>query len=113
MTPLVTYSPVHPPGDAVGEIFPRHVEVDILGSTGRLCPRAAERQVLVLGRLEIEPQRGEVGALRQLHDVLVRFRRPNERQEAHHAELVRHHARGDVGYLACGHVQDIDANGVR
>ena len=94
--------PPRAPGDAVGEVLPRHVEVDILRSTRRLRPRAAERQVLVLGRLEVEAERGEVRALRQLHDVLVRLGRPDERQEADHAELVGHHARRDVGHLAWG-----------
>lgn len=51
-------------------------------------------------RVQIQAQTREIRAERQRHQIGIRFRSPNERQQAHHAELVVHHGRWYVCDLA-------------
>lgn len=69
------------------------MKVDVLRPARLVSPGATERGVQVVRRVEIQAERRQVLAERQRHQVRVRLRRPYERQQAHDAKLVVHHAR--------------------
>lgn len=58
------------------------------------------KRTFVLWGVEVEAERGEVGAQGQVDHARVRLRGPDERQQADHSKLIRYHADGDVGHPA-------------
>ncbi len=80
----------------VRQILVGHVVVDVLRPTWRLRPGAAKSRIQVDVRVQVQPQGGQVGPEGQGDEVGVGLRRPDERQQPNHAELVRDHRLGDV-----------------
>ena len=64
-------------------------------------PRPSVRVCVILGRVEVEAQRGQVRAQGQVHHARVRLCGADERQQADHSKLVRYHANRDVGHSSC------------
>lgn len=69
---------------------------------------------VVLRWVEVEAERGEVGAQRQVDHAGVRLCCPDERQQADHPKLVSYHTDGDVGHTPWGtektHKDSLDRN---
>lgn len=80
------------PDCTINEVLWRNVEVDVLRAAGLVGPGPAERRVEVVGRVEIQAERGQVLAQRQRHQVRVGLGRPYERQQPDDAKLVVDHA---------------------
>lgn len=80
------------PDCTINEVLWRNVEVDVLRATRLVGPGPAERRVEVVGRVEIQAERGQVLTQRQRHQVRVGLGRSYERQQANDAELVVDHA---------------------
>lgn len=86
----------------VDEVLGRHVEVDVLGTARMIRPRAAERGIKVLWRVEIQAKRRQVLSERQRDEVRIGFRCSDEGEKTHHAELIGYHVGGDVTDSAVG-----------
>lgn len=56
---------------------------------------------LLLWRVQVESQCGEVAPQSQMNHPWIRLCCPDERQQANHAELVRYHPRRNVRHPAC------------
>lgn len=73
-------------------------------STGSRNPKtrlASDRTRVLLWRVQVKSQCREVASQSQMHHPRIRLRRPDKRQQANHAELVRYHPRGNVRHPAC------------